>query len=324
MILVTGGTGRIGRHLLAALLEKGESVRAIVRNEERAMYLPKGIEPFYADITKKESLLNAFKGIEKVVHLAGSVDYSADAEVMHKLNVDGTRNILEACPPNLKRFVHISSISVYGYRLAHVPADENTECWPGNQYGKTKMLGEREALSFASKLPVIVLRPGIVYGDGFDEGYTGVFEMLERGSMPILGDGDNTIPFVHVDDVVSAIMLALETEVRSGSVYNIIGKEQLTQREILALATQYLGVKEPKKNVPIIAAKLMAFGDSFICGLRGRKPKFILEYIDKLASNRKFDTSKAEKELGFRAKVKLSDGIRDMVRSHGGDGNGKG
>ena len=216
----------------------------------------------------------------------------------------------------------MSSISVYGYSLAKVPADEETECRPSTAYGRSKLASEKEVLALAGKMPVVILRPGIVYGEGFEGAYATVFEMLKKGKMPVFGSGENVIPFVHVDDVIEAIIQALEKETKSGSVYNIVGREQKTQREIYAIACGELGVKPPKRSVPAALAKLVAFGEVFVSGVAGKKPKLIPEYVEKLASDRRFETKKAEGELGFRAKVKLDEGIREMARHYGGDRDG--
>ncbi len=313
MILVTGGTGRIGKALIAKLLENGEKVRALVRDEKRAMFLPKGVEPFYGDITKKETLSGALAGVGSVVHLAALVDYKAEYEEMEKVNVLGTKNLLEACPNNLKRFVYGSSISVYGNRLERVPADEETSCSPSSNYGKSKLAAEKVALSYSKKVPLIVLRFAVAYGRGFDEAYIPLLGALDKGKFPILGDGKNRIHFVHVNDAVNAIMLALETGVPSGSTYNIAGPEALTQRETFALACRHLEVEMPKSTTPVWLVRLRVWLDETLSALQGRKQKIIAEHIDTLVSDREFSIEKARKELGFEPKVKLDDGIREMV-----------
>jgi len=313
MILVTGGTGRIGKALIAKLLENGEKVRALVRDENRAMFLPRGVEAFYGDITKKETLSGALTGIDRVVHLAALVDYKAEYDNIAAVNVQGTKNLLEACPTNLKRFVYGSSVSVYGNRLERVPADEETSCSPSSNYGKSKLAAEKVALSYSKKVPLTVLRFAVAYGKGFDEAYIPLLGALDKGKFPILGDGRNRIHFVHVNDAVNAIILALEKDVASGSTYNIAGPEALTQRETFALACRHLEADMPKTSAPVWLARLKVWFDETLAALRGKKPKIIAEHIDTLVSDRAFSTEKAKKELGFEPKVKLDDGIKEMV-----------
>jgi len=318
MILVTGGTGRIGSVLIERLLEKGEGVRALVRDGERAIFLPKGAELYYGDITKKETLLNAYKDVSAVVHLAAIVDYRIGEEKMRDVNVEGTRNVLETCPKNIRRFIHCSSISVYGNRLGRTPADEETGTNPSSPYGRTKKEAEDVVLQFSGSVPTTVLRFGVVYGKGFSEGFFPVLGLLEKGKVGILGNGKNKIPFVHVDDVVDAILLAIEKDVPSGNVYNIVGRDELTQKEVFEIACRHLGVKAPKKKTPVFLAKLLVSAMNVAALVGGKKQKILCEHIDVLSSNRVFSTKKAEKELGFRARVPLEDGIKEVVSYYRG------
>lgn len=318
MILVTGGTGRIGSVLIERLLEKEEKVRVLVQDEQRAMFLPKGAEPCYGDITKKETLLNAYKDVSAVVHLAAIVDYRVGEEVMREVNVDGTRNLLETCPKNIKRFVHCSSISVYGNKPKKLPADEETGTNPSSPYGRTKKEAEDAALHFSSSMPITILRFGVVYGMGFNDGYFPVLELLEKRKMRILGSGGNKIPFVHVKDVVDAILLAIEKDVPSGSIYLIVGKEALTQRAVYRVACEHLGVKAPKEKMPVPIAKLGVFIGKILALIKGKRQRILNEHIDLLSSNRVFSTKKAEKELGFKAKVPIEKGIKEVVSYYRG------
>ncbi len=313
MILVTGGTGRIGRHLISRLLAEKEKVRAVVRSEERAIYLPKGVEPFYADITKKETLRDAFEDVEKVVHLAGSVDFSSSKEKMQEVNVCGTRNILESCPEKLKRFVHCSSISVYGFRPVEIPADERTPTSPDDIYGETKLAAEKEAQSYSSKIPITILRPGVIYGEGFDDAYLAILARLEKGNMPYIGNAENHIPFVHVNDIVESIMLSLKKKLDSGSKYVIVGKESLTQKDIFMMACAFLEVDPPENHVSPGMAKLFAYFSMLKAKFKRQKPPLLPSYINILSSDRIFSIKKSEKELDFKPKVSLEDGIKEMV-----------
>lgn len=311
LVLITGATGRIGLHVAEALLTRGDEVRAVVRTGSRGA-IPSGAERFEHDISASPLPAAAFKGVEKAIHLAGLVgDFSASELV--KQNALATRNMLSSCPPSLKKFVHASSISVYGeYRGQE--ADETFHPRPDSHYGRSKLLAEEFCSGYSSSFPIILLRFGMVYGPGFEDRYEKVLEYLEKGKMKILGDGSNRIPFVHINDVVSAVLLALDADVPSGSAYNIVGPDAHTQEEIYRMAAQELGVAPPKERTSPYIAKFAAMSLSAAASLSfGKPPSVTTEHIRQLTLDRAYSCEKAKKELGWEAKVKLRDGIAEMV-----------
>ncbi|MEM3060177.1 MAG: NAD(P)-dependent oxidoreductase [Candidatus Anstonellales archaeon] len=307
-ILVTGASGRIGRVVIKNLIKKKEQVRALVRKKESINSLSinslgEEVEIVYGDITNKRSLIDAVSNVEKIIHLAGSVDFSNQQKMM-KINADGTKNLLEICPNSIKRFIHCSSIAVYGKKLDKEEVDEKRKPNPDSIYAKSKMKAEEYCIEHSKRLPITILRLGVVYGPGFDAGYREVFELLRCGRMRIIGDGNNVIPFVHVEDVANAILLALTSNVPSGSFYNIVG-EKKTQAEVLSLASKYLDVKPPQKRIhPLLAKAACLFSPTKS------------EYIDILSSNRSFSSTKAWQELGWRPRISLEDGIKNISEQY--------
>jgi len=217
--------------------------------------------------------------------------------------VELTRRIVAAAPREAK-MIHASSISVYGKKLARVPADEGTELRPDTAYARTKL--EAEGI-VAGHPDHAILRIGPIYGPGFEE-YFRTLEMLERGKMSIIGDGKNRIPFVHVLDVVDAIKAASS---KGQGTYVIVGPS-LSQEEVLIVASEALGVQAPKKRTPVFLAMAAAHYQLFRQERFKKKAKFIPEDIAVLSSDRAFDCSKAGRELGFSPRP-LDEGIREMV-----------
>jgi len=314
--LVTGASGRLGRHLVAALLARGERVRVLQRKSEKPPTYPEGVEVVIGDITNRGSLEAAVTDVDYVYHLAAIVSHTAPPDILLEVNYSGTRNLLDACAKKahkLKRFVYVSSISVYGKHPATLPANEETPINPSDWYGKTKAIAEEVVMQYAGRIPVVIIRPAVIYGEGFDEAYLPVLASLEKGKMRIIGSGQNIIPFVHVNDVVRALILASRAQNAPGNVYVIASKERITQHEILRIACKYLGVAQPKSRVPVWLAKLRLKVANALSSLAGRKPKLLEEHIDTISANRYFDVSKAEKDLGFRASVAFEDGMKEMV-----------
>lgn len=310
MILITGGAGRIGKHLAERLLEKKEIVRVFSQEKDAATeeLEKKGAEIFFGDLLDKKSLEITLQGIETVYHLAAVVDYLAPKKLMWSVNVEGTGNLMEACKKaDVKKIVYLSSTAVYGKKLSGT-ADENTMAKPSNFYGKTKLEAERIVLGAGG----IVLRSADAYFPGFAEGYHAVFSMLEKGKMRIIGSGRNRIHYIYIDDLVDALVLAKDKG-KGGEIYNIAGNDILTQEELYGLACGYLGAEPPKKHTVMGTLKALLAFASLISRIKGKRPKMIPEYINKIAADRVFSIEKARNELGFNPKVKYAEGMKKMI-----------
>lgn len=317
--LITGAGGRLGKHLLKLLLERKERVRVLARAGSDLSFPPE-VEVVPGDITHIYTLPPAVEGVDFVYHLAALVDYATSEKKLFEVNVEGTKNLLKTCAefsPHLKKFVYCSSTSVMGKELAEIPANERTECIPTDNYGLSKLMAEKAVLEYKDKLPVVIVRPAVIYGEGFNEGYFPIFKMLEEGRLRIIDSGDNVLPFVHAKDVATALALAAERG-RNGEVYIITGGEQMTQKEILDIAARCLRVEPPEKHIPRFLAELWVQLSSITSFLSGRKPSITTEDIAVLSSHRVFDISKARKELGYSPQVRLEDGIKEMVEYYRG------
>ena len=309
-VLVTGAAGRIGSLLCATLSRKGYAIRAFVQKEGSVS--GKNVTEFEGDILDVGSIKAAAKEVDAGVHLAAIIDSSAPKNILFDVNVLGTKNVLAAAP-NKCKFVYASSVSIYGRSLPPI-ANENTPAKPSTLYGTSKYLAEAAALCAADRLQIASLQLGVVYGKGFEEGYFAVFKRLQKGKMKIIGDGENKIPFVHVQDVVDAIVLALERKTPS-KIYLIVG-EQKTQKELLEMAAKELGVQPPNAHIAKDTAYTLAKVNDFFSKIAGKKTSLNFDAIEMVSSHRAFDTSRAQKELGWKAKVKLRDGVREMVREY--------
>lgn len=315
LILVTGAGGRLGKHLLKLLLERKSRIRVLARAGADLSF-PEGVEIFPGDITHPQTIFDAVRGVDIVYHLAALVDYATSEKMLFDVNVEGTRNLLKACvevAPNLKRFVYCSSTGAMGKELAEIPANEKTECIPTDNYGLSKLMAEKVVLEYKGKLPVVIVRPAVIYGEGFDEGYFSVLKLLKRHKARIVDSGDNVIPFVHAEDVVKAFALSAESPKAVGQIYIIAGGEQMTQKEILEIAARELGVKPPHKHVPRFMAELEIQLFYLMSFFGGRRPPLDLEQLSVISSHRIFDISKAKKELGYSPEVRLEEGIKEMV-----------
>jgi nucleoside-diphosphate-sugar epimerase len=305
--LVTGASGRLGRHLVEELLKRKIKVRAFLHAGTDTSFLKKA-EIFPGDVRDIKTIEPAVEGVDFIYHLAALLGYPANKKELFEINAYGTKNILEAATkkvPSLKRFVYCSSTAVIGKKLAKIPADELTPCHPTDNYGASKLMAEKIVMGYKKKLPVVIIRPAVIYGKGFSDGFFQLFRMLEKGKMRIVGSGNNIIPFVHVKDLVQAMLLASHKEKAIGETYIIAGDENKTQKELLEMSSKELKVEPPNKKIPSLLLKLMLKFSN--------KAEFGDEHLDLLASNRIFNISKAKNDLGYSPKMKLKDGIKEMV-----------
>lgn len=299
-ILVTGATGRIGRHLVNALLRKNESVRILIRDKMTEF---ENVEVFYGDITDPDAVKKASEGVDAVFHLAAMVDYSAPEEVLFKVNVVGTKNILESFKG--KKFIFLSTMGVFGYNVSE-PINEKTTYNPKGAYARTKM----EAEKIVKAAEGIILRAPDVFMPRFTEGYDKIFSKIIDGSMQVVGDGKNFVDFIHISDLVEALLLALQFG-RRGETYNVAGKGLKTQKECLEIAAKALGYDAKFASTSAFAAKLYSYGN-----VLSKKRDFVPEFVDKMTRNRTHDLSKAKIDLGFEPRVDIETAINEMAQDY--------
>jgi len=156
--LVTGANGKLGRELIKSLLKKGDVVRALVRSKENIVELPPGVVPYIGDITHQKVLDDACNGVDNVYHLAAAVsEYKYTTEELIHINVEGTRNVLDAAEKGgAKHFIFTSTVDVYGRKRRDVLTEESP-LKPSDKYGYSKMLAENIVKEYANTLPYTIL-----------------------------------------------------------------------------------------------------------------------------------------------------------------------
>lgn len=221
-VFVTGGTGFVGTHVVAALRERGHEVRALVRPTSRTAGLERaGAETFAGSLEDEASLAEGLRGSDAVLHIAGLIKARTEAEMM-AVNGVATERLANAAAracPDLRRFVYVSSIAAAGPGDPEGgPLTEDLPARPVSVYGRSKRDGEARLLPLASSLPLTIVRPPIVYGPHDREVLT-FFQMARRGVMPLLFGGRNRASVIYVEDLALALALAIERDHPSGSVF---------------------------------------------------------------------------------------------------------
>jgi nucleoside-diphosphate-sugar epimerase len=261
MILVTGGTGLVGAHLLLHLAEKEAAIRAIYRTEKSiaktkslfSLYQKESffsnIEWVQADITDVPSLEMAFKNIDYVYHCAALISYDPnDENQLRKTNIEGTANIVNFCLEyNIKKLCHVSSIAALGDLASHdAEVTEATE-WnpedPHSDYAISKYGAEMEIWRGQQEgLNVVIVNPGIIFGAGFWEQGSGVFFTKIKNGFPFYTTG--TTGYVGVNDVVKS-MTQLMTSTITGERYIVVA-QNVTFKKVIATIAENFNVKKPK------------------------------------------------------------------------------
>jgi len=247
-VLVTGGTGFIGGRLVERLvLEHGADVRVLVRNFARASRIARfPVEMVHGDVTRPGDVERAVNGCEIVFHCA-AIGAQGSKKMRRLVNVEGTRNVLEAAlHAEANRVVHLSSLMVYGDTPDGDLDESAPRCYSGNIYSDTKLDAEKMAFDYVERhgLPVAVLQPTAVYGPfgGYWTTYT--LQRLKTERVILVNGGHGLCNVVYIDDAVSAMLLAAVKEEAAGEAFLISGEQPVTWRDFFDRYACMLGAAE--------------------------------------------------------------------------------
>jgi len=320
-VFLTGGTGVIGRALLARLVERGEEVVALARSPAAAEALAaSGAEVVRGDATDEIALARGMVGCELAFHLAGVNSLCVeDPAPMRRVNVDGAlAAVRAAAAAGVRRLVHTSSAATIGEPRGTV-ANEWTahRGWYLSTYERTKTEGERAALALARELrqDLVCVNPASVQGPGRASG-TGRF-LLAFLDGRLRAFVRTHISIVDIADCVEGHLLAAERGA-SGERYLLCGVS-LAIEEALALAAEVAGVARRPWLVPRSVARIAAAGAEAAFRLRGRTPPICREMVRTLLHGHRYDGSRAERELGVRY-TPVTETIARTVRWARGEG----
>jgi nucleoside-diphosphate-sugar epimerase len=310
-ILVTGATGFTGSHLCRKLLELGHDVIAFVRSMQKASSLSNlGIECREVAITDRTDVFNNFPGIEKVFHIAAAYRAEhADRQEFFRVNVEATRNLLDAAKENgVERFVHCSTVGVQG-RIDDPPADEAYRFMPGDHYQQSKLDGELLARKyFNDGLPGAVVRPVGIYGPG-DTRFLKLFKPINKGYFVMIGSGRSLYHMTYIDDLIQGFLLAGSHPNAVGETFTIGGETYTTLAELVNLIADELGKPKPWLKVPYYPVFAASVVCEKMCNLLNIQPPLYPRRVEFFDLDRAFSIEKAKKLLGYRPAVNLREGL---------------
>jgi len=313
---VTGATGCIGRALTLKLVRDGWRVVALVRGGKSESYLNEmpDVEIAEGSLAERTRIAEAMRNCQVVFHLAAKVHTAPNtpAEEFFSVNVEGTQNIVAAAVENrVERFVFFSTVAVYPER--DDSQDESSLTDPATVYGASKLEAERIVMA-ADVVKPAVLRLPVVYGPGDRGNVSKLIEAIRRGRYLIIGDGRNLKSMISVENAAEAALLVASDNRSIGQTYIVTDERPYSQLEIAETIADLTGRKRPSKfpRWPLIIAGRMADLASKVTGI---SLPISTDRVRKLSCNTCFCAAKIERELGFKPRVTLREGLAELIKN---------
>jgi nucleoside-diphosphate-sugar epimerase len=301
-VFVTGGTGHLGRNLLARLRASGYAVRALTRHPDRHPWLTNlGVEIVAGDVENGPLIREAASGCRYVIHAAGRFSFWGRAEAFARTNVRGTQHVLDAAQQaGVARVVHVSTIGVIGRPLPGRPIDEDHPPRPTDAYQRSKLAGERLAIRAwrDQGLPVIVLRPGAFYGPYGRYAFNRLFIEDPLRGLRIQVNGGRHITFpVFITDVADSAIAALKCG-QPGAVYHVCG-DPLSHRDANRIVSEEAGISPFRLNVPGWSMIALAGAWTALSLLTRVEPYYPINLRGYVFNDWHVSSEKARRELAF-------------------------
>ncbi|MEK7702477.1 MAG: NAD-dependent epimerase/dehydratase family protein [Nitrospirota bacterium] len=320
-ILVTGASGFIGGTLVRRLLWEGQRVRLFVRRAPKEWVNDSRIELVLGDLGNPEAVERAVSGVETIYHVGAAM--SGGQIEFERGTIIGTQNIINnAVKAGVKKMVYVSSLSVLHAALA----DGNKrakEDWPlephperRGHYTATKLSAEKMIIEAAKKqgLCTVIVRPGQVFGPGAPL-ITGAVARRAGSRFIVLGNGNLILPLVYVDDVVDAIRKAMDSQIATGSIFQLVDSVEMTQNQLLATYMDQSGDRGKVVHLPLAFVYLMAVGIQVLTKLLKRPAPLSVYRVKSALAPMLFDCGAAEAELSWGSGTGVKAGIEKTIKS---------
>jgi nucleoside-diphosphate-sugar epimerase len=314
---VTGGSGFLGGRLIEILVERGESVRGLARSDGSAKKVrARGGEPVRGDLDAIEAMVEGMDGCDVVYHSAAKVEDWGRPRDFHRINVEGTANVIEAARrAGVECLVHVSTEAQFaGGSMANLDESSVRPKKPIGLYARTKALADDLVRQHnSSELRTSVVRPRFIWGKGDTSLMPKLNEMAESGKLRWIGGGTDLTSTCNVDNVVEGMLLAAE-RCPGGEAYFLTDGEPVQIREFISELLRTQGIEPPTGTVPRWLARAGAWTAEGIWRLfRIRRPPPVTRMAVCLVGQEvTVNDAKARRELGYQAEVTIEEGLAAM------------
>lgn len=311
-ILITGGNGFLGRHMVDALIKNGHRLLLLTRSKGNLINKKEqGISFWKGDLTNPESIDGITRNVDVVYHFAAQLgEWGVPDKVFYTVNVQGTDKLLLDClKNNLPRFIFISTPGVQGKGLKK--AKEEFPYNPPHIYEKTKCEAEKLVLKYHELygLPIEIVRPDFVYGPG-DYRRIKLYRAIKCKRFMIIGDGKSILHPTYIADVIQALLLLGQHKQGFNDIFNIAGPEQLTVKAYTNEIAAIVNSKIYRMKVPVAIASIAArIIEKYACYTN--KPPFISKSkIEFLTNDHGTDISKSQRLLKYQPRYSFKEGFK--------------
>jgi len=317
IVCVTGGTGFIGGHLIDALLERGCEVRLLARKTSSFQYIDKNaVRIFYGDINSLEPPAGWLDGAHYLFHCAGLTIAKTRADFF-RCNAAACetlyRSALDVAGQTLKAVIHLSSLAAVGPAEKGQTVDENSVCNPVTYYGQSKLAGEKIALKFSDELPIIVLRPPVVYGPR-EKNFFEYLKQLSCGRQIHIGKGERHLSLIHSADLIRAMIAAAENPLPPERVFFATDGAKYSWDEVGKTALSVLNGKARKIILPESVMTALAVLLETVCIFRNSAP--LLDRQRMIDIRQSAWTASSEKffhQFQFKPRYDLREGLENTL-----------
>ena len=317
-ILVTGGTGFTGSHLVRRLLDKGHQVRAL--DNQEGLFLEElrqhGAEVTLGSVTD-ESLVNELvKDCEVVFHLAAAFrEVNASHRHYQDVNVQGTQNIADAAHRfGVRKLVYCSTCGVHG-NLKDVPGDEESPIDPADYYQRAKYGGEEVVQSFVQRgLDAVIIRPAAIYGPGDPQRFAMLFRMVKQGRFLMFGSGETLYHPLYIDNLIDAFELAAEADGVAGKAYLIADEQYWSLNDLVRHVAAALEMPVRIRHLPYRPLWCSALLCEMVCKPLRLSPPIFRRRVVWFRHDRAFSIERARRDLRYQPRIGISQGLQNAAQ----------
>lgn len=281
-----------------------------------------GADVVIGSVSDKEVVERCMDGVDIVHHLAAAFrELNVSDDYYDAVNIRGTRNVLEAAFANrVRKFIYCSTCGVHG-NIDDPPGGEDAPIQPADYYQRTKYEAEPIVNEFFRKgMKTVILRPAAIYGPGDPERFFMIFKRVAKGTFPMFGNGRTLYHPLYIDNLIDAIMLAMEEEKGLGETYLIADEEYLEIEELVRKVGEVLNVNVKIVHYPITPLIVAGHICEKICKPFGITPPIFPRRVDWYRQNRAFKIDKAKRELGYQPRIAINEGLRRTAEWYKNEG----